>query len=38
MTAWYLFPLLEETAKETRRIVQRKMALVAQAPAVERRE
>lgn len=35
MTAWYLFPLLEETARETKRIVQRKMALVAQAPTAD---
>lgn len=30
MTAWYLFPMLEETAVETRRIFQRKMAVIEQ--------
>jgi uncharacterized membrane protein len=30
MTAWYLFPMLEETAREARRIVQRKMAVIEQ--------
>ncbi len=31
MTAWYLFPMLEETAREARLIVQRKMAVIQQA-------
>jgi uncharacterized membrane protein len=30
MTAWYLFPLLEETAREARLIVQRKIAVIQQ--------
>lgn len=33
MTAWYLFPMIEETARETRRIMQRKKAWVEQAGA-----
>ncbi len=28
MTAWYLFPMLEDTAREARLIVQRKMAVI----------
>jgi uncharacterized membrane protein len=31
MTAWYLFPMIEETAKEARRIMERKLAVVRQA-------
>ncbi len=31
ITAWYLFPMLEETAREARLIVQRKMAVIQQA-------
>jgi uncharacterized membrane protein len=31
MTAWYLFPMIEETAKEARRIMQRKLAVIQQA-------
>jgi uncharacterized membrane protein len=31
MTAWYLFPMLEETARETRHIIRRKMAVIQQA-------
>jgi uncharacterized membrane protein len=30
MTAWYLFPMLEDTARETRQIVQRKIAIISQ--------
>jgi uncharacterized membrane protein len=30
MTAWYLFPMIEETARETRRIVTRKKSLIEQ--------
>jgi uncharacterized membrane protein len=30
MTAWYLFPMLEETAREARLIVQRKIAVIQQ--------
>jgi uncharacterized membrane protein len=30
MTAWYLFPMLEDTAQETRQLLQRKMAVVQQ--------
>ncbi len=30
MTAWYLFPMIEETARETRRIMQRKQAWIDQ--------
>ena len=30
MTAWYLFPMIEETMRETRRILQRKFAVVEQ--------
>ena len=30
MTAWYLFPMIEATMSETRRILQRKFAVVAQ--------
>lgn len=30
MTAWYLFPMLEDTAKETRQLIQRKLAVVQQ--------
>jgi uncharacterized membrane protein len=33
MTGWYLFPLLEQTARESRRVVTRKMAAAQQAPA-----
>lgn len=33
MTAWYLFPMIEETARETRRIMQRKQAWIDQAGA-----
>lgn len=31
MTAWYLFPLIEESARETRRVMQRKQAVIQQA-------
>jgi uncharacterized membrane protein len=31
MTAWYMFPMLEETAREARMIVQRKTAVIQQA-------
>ena len=31
MTAWYLFPMLEETAREARHIVERKAAVIQQA-------
>ncbi len=30
MTAWYLYPMLEDAARETRYIVQRKMAVIRQ--------
>ena len=30
MTAWYLFPMIEETMRETRRILQRKFAIAEQ--------
>lgn len=30
MTAWYLFPMLEETSQYTRQILQRKMAVIQQ--------
>jgi hypothetical protein len=30
MTAWYLFPMIEETMRETRRIMQRKFAVAEQ--------
>jgi uncharacterized membrane protein len=30
MTAWYLFPMIEQTAQETRQIIQRKMAVIQQ--------
>ncbi len=30
MTAWYLFPMIEETAQETRQIIQRKIAVIQQ--------
>lgn len=35
MTAWYLFPLIEDTARETRRILQRKLAVIQQTSTVE---
>lgn len=31
MTAWYLFPMLEETARETRKMYQRKSAVIQRA-------
>lgn len=31
MTAWYLFPMIEESARETRRVMQRKLAVIQQA-------
>ncbi len=37
MTAWYLFPMLEETARETRYIIQRKMAVRQQADSQQER-
>jgi uncharacterized membrane protein len=30
MTAWYLFPMLEDTAQETRQLMQRKLAVIQQ--------
>lgn len=30
MTAWYLFPMLEDTARETRQLMQKKMAVIQQ--------
>jgi uncharacterized membrane protein len=30
MTAWYLFPMIEETARETRRIMERKQIVIQQ--------
>lgn len=33
MTAWYLFPMLEDTARETRQILKRKFAAIQQAGA-----
>jgi len=35
MTAWYLFPMLEDTARETRHIIRRKMAVIHQAGMAE---
>lgn len=35
MTAWYLYPMLDETMSETRRIVKRKMAVLQQAKNTE---
>lgn len=32
MTAWYLFPMLEDTARETRQIMRRKLAVIQQKP------
>jgi len=37
ITAWYLFPMLEETAREARLIVQRKMAVINQSGSAEQR-
>jgi uncharacterized membrane protein len=31
MTAWYLFPMLEDTARETRRIIEHKLAIIQRA-------
>lgn len=36
VTAWYLFPMLEETARETRRIFQRKSAVIEQSSLSEK--
>lgn len=35
MTAWYLFPMLEDTARETRQIMQRKLAVIQQASSAK---
>lgn len=35
MTAWYLFPMLEETARETRHIIRRKLAVIEQSELVK---
>jgi uncharacterized membrane protein len=34
MTAWYLFPLIEETARETQRVIQYKQALIEQSERI----
>jgi uncharacterized membrane protein len=35
MTAWYLFPMIEESASETRRILARKLAVIRQTSAAD---
>ncbi len=38
MTAWYLFPIFEESMRETRNIVARKIAVVAQSQASNKQQ
>ncbi len=35
MTAWYLFPMIEETSRETRQILQRKFAVIRQTSSLD---